>query len=153
MRLFYFGTYLPHLPPPLAEGEKEKEKNKGGEQRAAGALQTLLRPFSALPPLLPRPRDGSTVMAWQLSHTADVPPIVAFLQCLCFGYHWEHHRFPYAPWFDLPKVRALARRHGLKERCVDAYLSQVARAEVREQQQQQNKGRGRGVKEVVARSA
>jgi fatty acid desaturase len=145
VRLFYFGTYLPHLPPPRKEEEEGGKRRRKGE--ATTPKTTLLRRLVFGPR-----RDGGAEMAWQLSHTADVPPVVAFLQCLCFGYHWEHHRFPYAPWFDLPKVRALAREHGLKERCVDAYLSQVAREEVREQQQIKV-GRGRGVKEVVARSA
>lgn len=50
-RLFYFGTYLPHLP-----------------------------------------RDGKERMGWQKSHSYDGSPLLSFLQCYCFGYHWEHHR-------------------------------------------------------------
>jgi beta-carotene ketolase (CrtW type) len=68
-RLFYFGTYLPHLP-----------------------------------------RDGGETMPWQRSHSADVGALAAFLQCYCFGYHFEHHRWPYAPWWDLPRCKAVMRR-------------------------------------------
>jgi hypothetical protein len=51
-RLFYFGTYLPHLP-----------------------------------------RDGKEEMGWQKSHSFDGHPLLSFLQCYQFGYHWEHHRW------------------------------------------------------------
>ncbi|KAI8472112.1 MAG: beta-carotene ketolase/oxygenase [Monoraphidium minutum] len=68
-RLFYFGTYLPHLP-----------------------------------------RHGSEAMAWQKSHSYDGGPLLSFLQCYQFGYHWEHHRWPYAPWWQLHKCKAITRR-------------------------------------------
>ncbi|GBF87321.1 beta-carotene ketolase [Raphidocelis subcapitata] len=68
-RLFYFGTYLPHLP-----------------------------------------RDGQEEMGWQKSHSYDGGALAAFLQCYCFGYHLEHHRWPYAPWWDLPRCKAITRR-------------------------------------------
>lgn len=29
----------------------------------------------------------------------------SFLTCYHFGYHWEHHEFPYVPWWRLPAVR------------------------------------------------
>lgn len=138
VRLFYFGTYLPHLPPVLPEGGEEKVGGGKVDEGSAERQEAPSSPSSPSPSLWRRlagpRRDGSARMAWQLSHSADVPPIVAFLSCLCFGYHWEHHRFPYAPWFDLPKVRALAREHGLRRRCVDAYLREAAGAEVAEQQ-------------------
>jgi beta-carotene ketolase (CrtW type) len=69
VRLFYFGTYLPHLPP--------------------------------------NPKE---VMHWPKSHSDDNPAWVTFLKCYHFGYHWEHHRFPYAPWWDLPRCKALLRQ-------------------------------------------
>ena len=29
----------------------------------------------------------------------------SFLTCYHFGYHWEHHEYPYIPWWKLPEVR------------------------------------------------
>lgn len=68
-RLFYFGTYLPHLP-----------------------------------------RTDDEQMPWHRSHSYDGGGWAAFLQCYCFGYHFEHHRWPYAPWWDLWRCKALTRR-------------------------------------------
>jgi beta-carotene ketolase (CrtW type) len=28
----------------------------------------------------------------------------SFLTCYHFGYHWEHHEYPYLPWYKLPLV-------------------------------------------------
>ncbi len=30
--------------------------------------------------------------------------LFSFLTCYHFGYHWEHHEYPYIPWWKLPKV-------------------------------------------------
>ena len=30
---------------------------------------------------------------------------VSFLTCFHFGYHYEHHAYPYVPWWDLHKVK------------------------------------------------
>ena len=35
----------------------------------------------------------------------DYPTLVSFLTCYHFGYHHEHHRFPWVPWWALPRVR------------------------------------------------
>jgi beta-carotene ketolase (CrtW type) len=29
----------------------------------------------------------------------------SFFTCYHFGFHWEHHEFPYVPWWRLPEVR------------------------------------------------
>lgn len=29
----------------------------------------------------------------------------SFVTCYHFGYHWEHHEFPYVPWWKLPAMR------------------------------------------------
>ncbi len=29
----------------------------------------------------------------------------SFLSCYHFGYHWEHHEYPYIPWWQLPAIR------------------------------------------------
>jgi beta-carotene ketolase (CrtW type) len=34
------------------------------------------------------------------------PPWLSLLTCYHFGYHWEHHEWPYIPWWSLPKARA-----------------------------------------------
>ncbi len=35
----------------------------------------------------------------------DFSAFWSFLTCYHFGYHWEHHEFPYVPWWKLPRVR------------------------------------------------
>jgi beta-carotene/zeaxanthin 4-ketolase len=37
----------------------------------------------------------------------DCSPVVSFLTCYHFGYHWEHHEYPDLPWYDLPLARQL----------------------------------------------
>lgn len=32
----------------------------------------------------------------------------SFLSCYHFGYHWEHHEYPYIPWWQLPAIRKKA---------------------------------------------
>lgn len=31
--------------------------------------------------------------------------VLAFLSCYFFGYHFEHHAYPYLPWWQLPRAR------------------------------------------------
>lgn len=42
--------------------------------------------------------------------TSGFPRWLSFLTCYHFGYHWEHHEYPYIPWWKLgrlrPKLRA-----------------------------------------------
>ena len=33
------------------------------------------------------------------------PPWLSFLTCYHFGYHFEHHEYPYVPWWGLSSVR------------------------------------------------
>ncbi len=37
--------------------------------------------------------------------TNDFSVFISFITCYHFGYHWEHHEFPFVPWWMLPKVR------------------------------------------------
>lgn len=34
----------------------------------------------------------------------NLPAVLSFLTCYHFGYHWEHHQYPYLPWYRLPEV-------------------------------------------------
>jgi beta-carotene ketolase (CrtW type) len=48
------------------------------------------------------------------ARTNDFPVFWSFLTCYHFGYHWEHHEFPYVPWWKLPSVRrAMVRARSL----------------------------------------
>lgn len=50
-----------------------------------------------------RPDDG-----YDDHHRAtsnDFSPLVSFLTCYHFGYHWEHHDRPDLPWWSLPRYR------------------------------------------------
>eukprot|EP00879_Flechtneria_rotunda_P007407 GHRR01007770.1.p1 GENE.GHRR01007770.1~~GHRR01007770.1.p1 ORF type:complete len:212 (+),score=50.13 GHRR01007770.1:1018-1653(+) len=67
IRLFYFGTYVPHKP------------RTGGQE----------------------------VMSWAKARSAESPSLLSFLRCYHFDMHWEHHRWPFCPWWDLPKARKI----------------------------------------------
>lgn len=39
------------------------------------------------------------------SGTQNKNHLWAFISCYFFGYHYEHHAFPYLPWWQLPKAK------------------------------------------------
>ncbi len=43
--------------------------------------------------------------------SSNYPPIWSFFTCYHFGYHWEHHEYPWLAWYDLPSVRQVALPH------------------------------------------
>jgi fatty acid desaturase len=43
--------------------------------------------------------------------SSNYPPIWSFLTCYHFGYHWEHHEYPWLAWYDLPSVRQVSLPH------------------------------------------
>jgi len=40
-------------------------------------------------------------------------PVYSFLTCYHFGYHLEHHRYPWVPWWGLPSIRGEAKELGI----------------------------------------
>ncbi|PNH01868.1 Beta-carotene ketolase [Tetrabaena socialis] len=58
------------------------------------------------------PKGHRGPMPWHASRTSAAPRLLSFLTCYHFDLHWEHHRWPYAPWWHLPHCRELARRGG-----------------------------------------
>lgn len=60
------------------------------------------------------PHRGSTTGAEieANSHNAsssNYHPILSFLTCYHFGYHWEHHEYPFLPWYSLPGARQVTK--------------------------------------------
>ncbi|KAG2500455.1 hypothetical protein HYH03_002022 [Edaphochlamys debaryana] len=55
------------------------------------------------------PAGHTGPMPWQLSRSSAAPRLLSFLTCYHFDLHWEHHRWPYAPWWHLPACRELVR--------------------------------------------
>lgn len=49
-----------------------------------------------------RPPGGHTSAHRAVSSNAS--PLVSFLSCYHFDYHWEHHQYPHLPWYKLPSV-------------------------------------------------
>lgn len=41
------------------------------------------------------------------ARSCTLPPLLSLLSCYHFGYHWEHHRYPQVPWYQLPQQRQL----------------------------------------------
>jgi beta-carotene/zeaxanthin 4-ketolase len=79
IQLFFFGTYLPHR---FSRGED-----------IAGANVTL-------------PPTSNSDNSHQAT-SSNYPLIWSFLTCYHFGYHWEHHEYPWLAWYDLPSVRQM----------------------------------------------
>jgi beta-carotene/zeaxanthin 4-ketolase len=40
------------------------------------------------------------------ARSLSLPPLASFLACYHFGYHYEHHAYPFVPWWRLPAARA-----------------------------------------------
>jgi beta-carotene/zeaxanthin 4-ketolase len=41
--------------------------------------------------------------------SSHYPLILSFLTCYHFGYHWEHHAYPFLPWYKLPSVHQVTK--------------------------------------------
>ena len=41
-------------------------------------------------------------------HSLDLPVWLSLLTCYHFGYHWEHHQYPWLAWHELPGSRCLS---------------------------------------------
>jgi beta-carotene/zeaxanthin 4-ketolase len=39
--------------------------------------------------------------------SSNLHPILSLLTCYHFGYHWEHHEYPQAPWYRLPYLKKM----------------------------------------------
>ena len=50
------------------------------------------------------------------ARTNDRSVLWSFLTCYHFGYHLEHHRYPWIPWWALPKAKWLGSQPGLTEK-------------------------------------
>jgi beta-carotene/zeaxanthin 4-ketolase len=38
------------------------------------------------------------------ANSTQLPIFLSFLSCYHFGFHQEHHEFPYIPWWQLPMI-------------------------------------------------
>jgi beta-carotene/zeaxanthin 4-ketolase len=47
------------------------------------------------------------------ARSTELGPIYSFLTCYHFGYHLEHHRYPWVPWWGLPSIRGEAKELGI----------------------------------------
>jgi beta-carotene/zeaxanthin 4-ketolase len=55
---------------------------------------------------LPHRSIGGSEASHQIT-TSPYSPIWSFLTCYYFGYHWEHHEYPFLPWYRLPFAHQL----------------------------------------------
>ncbi len=54
-------------------------------------------------------KDCSNRQSWHYqdrhrAKTIDYSVFCSFIACYHFSYHWEHHQYPYLPWYKLPLV-------------------------------------------------
>jgi beta-carotene/zeaxanthin 4-ketolase len=43
----------------------------------------------------------------EVIHSSNLHPVWSLLTCYHFGYHWEHHEYPQAPWYRLPSLKKM----------------------------------------------
>lgn len=53
---------------------------------------------------LPHRRPESGYGDQHAAQTSGYPRLLSLLSCYHFGYHWEHHAYPFVPWWRLPEV-------------------------------------------------
>lgn len=51
-----------------------------------------------------KPPGGHTNAHRAVSSKAS--PLLSFLSCYHFDYHWEHHQYPHLPWYKLPSAHS-----------------------------------------------
>ncbi len=61
---------------------------------------------------LPHRETGDGYRDRHHARSNDYSVLWSFLSCYHFGYHWEHHEYPYVPWWRLPQVRRNSTRTG-----------------------------------------
>jgi beta-carotene ketolase (CrtW type) len=54
---------------------------------------------------LPHRRTAVEFKDHHRARSNEFPTWLSFLTCYHFGYHLEHHRYPYLPWWQLPSAR------------------------------------------------
>ncbi len=75
--------------------------------------------------VLPHRRPEQGYADEHRAQSNDFSPLLSFLTCYHFGYHWEHHERPDLPWWYLPRFRRWRRQHTTMGR--DGTDSAVAR--------------------------
>jgi beta-carotene ketolase (CrtW type) len=53
---------------------------------------------------LPHRRSDRGYRDHHRARSIHLPVFWSFITCYHFGYHWEHHQYPYLPWYRLPKA-------------------------------------------------
>jgi beta-carotene/zeaxanthin 4-ketolase len=56
------------------------------------------------------PHRGSKTENSHQATSSNYPLIWSFLTCYHFGYHWEHHEYPWLAWYELPSVREVVEK-------------------------------------------
>jgi beta-carotene/zeaxanthin 4-ketolase len=96
MQLFLFGTYLPHR---IAEDD------------------VLMCSVSST--------QSANAINSHHATSSNYPLIWSFLTCYHFGYHWEHHEYPYLPWYRLLSVRQPKRQRLFIPKLIKADIRSV----------------------------
>jgi beta-carotene ketolase (CrtW type) len=53
---------------------------------------------------LPHRRGDSLNLDRHQASSTNLPVLWSFIACYHFGYHWEHHQYPYLSWYRLPQA-------------------------------------------------
>jgi len=48
--------------------------------------------------------EADNAKNYHYARSSNYPIVWSFLTCYHFGYHWEHHEYPFLPWYKLPSA-------------------------------------------------
>jgi beta-carotene/zeaxanthin 4-ketolase len=54
---------------------------------------------------LPHRQPAQGFLDHHCASSSSYSVFLSFITCYHFGYHWEHHKYPKAPWYKLPTLR------------------------------------------------